>query len=412
MRKSNILRQNLACMSEEQLQTERDFIINVANRIIPVIAISPFSGGQGEKDRADMIESILREMGHDDFSRYDVTDEYGKVRSSIVLKAGNCERTLWFISHIDTVPAGNTADWKYPPFKVTEENGRLYGRGTGDNGQAVFLSLLLLKALKPEKLRFNLGLAFVADEEAGNRYGIQHLLSKNVFGKDDLFLVPDSGTSDGLDIEVAEKSIMWLRFTVKGKEYHASKPSNAINTSREGMKLLLKVDKFLHEKYDALNEVFDPPYSTFEPTKHDNNVDNVNTIPGEDIFYMDCRIIPKYDLDLIMDDLHSLIREFEKESPARVKIEAVQKEQAPLATRTDSEVYGVLAEAIKQSTGKEPRAVGIGGGTCAKFFREKGLDAVVWSTADDEVYHKVDEYCVIDYIFKDREIVEKIIYGN
>ncbi len=399
-------------MSEEQVQAERDFIVNVANQIIPVVSISPFSGGEGEKERADVIEKILRDLGHENFHRYDITDDYGKTRSNVVLKVGNLERTIWFISHIDTVPPGNTSEWKYPPFKVTVENGRMYGRGTGDNGQAVFLSLLLLKYLKAEKLAYNLGLAFVADEETGNRYGIQHLISKNVFGKNDLFIVPDSGTSDGLEIEVAEKSIIWLKITVKGKQYHASQPSEAINTSREGMKFVLKVDQFLHEKYDSLNDVFNPPYSTFEPTKHEKNGENVNTIPGEDIFYMDCRILPKYDLDLIMDDIQEVAREFEKDSRARIHIEAVQKEQAPLATSTDSEVYKLLARAIKENTGSEPHAVGIGGGTCAKFFREKGLDAVVWSTADDEVYHKIDEYCVIDYILKDRKIIESMIYGQ
>lgn len=397
-------------MSDGSVQSERDFVIDVAEKIIPVVAISPFSGGSGEKDRADVISQLLTNLGHKDFERFDVTDEFEKTRSSLVLKVGNNERTLWIISHIDTVPAGNTAEWKYPPFKVTVEDGKMYGRGTGDNGQAVFLSLLLLRDLKPELLKFNLGLAFVADEEAGNKYGIQELISRGVFKKNDLIIVPDSGSKEGLEIEVAEKSILWLKLVFKGKQYHASKPDFAVNASREGMKFILKLDQFLHEKYNDSDRVFDPPVSTFEPTKHDANVENVNTIPGTETFYIDCRILPKYDLDSIIDEVRSLAVEFEKESKARVHVEVVQREQAPIPTSTNSEVYKLLAEAIKSSFGSEPKAIGIGGGTCAKFFRDLEMDAVVWSTADDEVYHKVDEYCVIDYILKDKKVYEKMLY--
>ena len=32
-----------------------------------------------------------------------------------------------------------------------------------------------------------------------------------IFGKDDLYLVPDAGDPEGAMIEVSEKSIMWLK---------------------------------------------------------------------------------------------------------------------------------------------------------------------------------------------------------
>lgn len=394
------------------MQAERDFIVGAAKKIIPVESISPFSGGKGEKERADVIAGLLSEMGYPEYSRFDVTDTYGKVRSNIVLKVGNCDRTLWLVSHIDTVPAGNVSDWKYPPFDVTVENGKMYGRGTADNGQGIFLSLLLLKYLRKNDLKLNLGLAFVADEEVGSKYGIQYLLTQMEFGRNDLFIVPDSGKSDGLEIEVAEKSILWLKATVQGKQYHASKPSNAVNSSREGMKFVLRLDKFLHENYNAVSDVFDPPVSTFEPTKHEKNVDNVNTIPGEDVFYIDCRILPQYDLENILADINKIAEEFQKTSESKLIIEPVQKEQAPPATSTDSEIFKLLSSAVGKVKGKEPYAIGIGGGTCAKFFRELNLDTVVWSTADDQVYHEVDEYCVLDYILQDRRVIEDMIYGQ
>lgn len=388
---------------------DKDFIIEVARRIIPVKSISPASGGSGEGERARVIQNILKEMGFGDFKTYSVEDDKGVERVSVVLKVGSKEKTVWLISHTDTVPEGDSKLWTKPPFEVTVEGNKIYGRGTSDDGQAVFLSLLLLKHVKPESLRYNLGLAFVADEEVGSKYGIQYLLEQDIFKREDIIYVPDSGVEDGMEIETAEKSILWLQFTVRGKQYHASLPQNAINANRDGMEFILKVDKMLHEKYNAKDDIFNYPYSTFEPTKHLKNVDNINTIPGLETFYMDCRVLPQYDLDNVIDDIQMLKSEFEQSHKSRITIDLVQREQAPIPTPTDSEAVQLLREALSKRGGT-PRVVGIGGGTCAAFFRRKGMNAVVWSTTMPDVAHQVDEYCVIDHILMDRETVEQIIY--
>ncbi len=133
-------------ISADQLQQDRQLIIDWARRIIPIRAISPKSGGRGEKERADEICRILSEMGISNFTRYDVEDDTGTVRPNIVVRVGDRPRTLWVVAHIDTVPEGGTwASGHTPPFAATVEGDRIYGRGTNDNGHAVFLSLLLLQ---------------------------------------------------------------------------------------------------------------------------------------------------------------------------------------------------------------------------------------------------------------------------
>lgn len=391
---------------------EKDLIVDFARRIIPIKSISPESGGSGESDRADEICRILEELGFNDYSRHDVVDDSGSRRSSVTVKAGNKEKTLWIVAHIDTVPEGDLSLWTRDPFSVTREGDRIYGRGTSDDGQAVFLSLLLLKNLRKDDLEYNLGIAFVADEEMGSRYGIQHLLSKDIFNKKDLIIVPDAGMEEGSEIEIAEKSILWLRLKISGKQYHASMPFNAINASREGMKFVLELDRLLHEKYSDTNEIFVPPYSTFEPTKQDKNVDNINTIPGVDIHYIDCRILPEHDLDEVLKEIDSLILDFEGRSKATVAYDVVQKEQAPTPTSESAEIVVKLKDALKRTRKLEPTVVGIGGGTCAAYFRQKDLDAAVWCTTVVESAHKPDEYMVLDYVLKDRDVIEHILYGG
>lgn len=398
--------------SDLKALSDEEFIKEVVKRIIPIESISPASGGQGEKERVDELVRILEELGYTGFKRYDVQDRWGKTRSNVILVVGESQQTFWIVSHTDTVPVGDPALWTKPPFKPTLEGDKIYGRGTSDDGQAIWLSLLILKNLDISTLKYNLGFAFVADEEVGSTYGIQHLLDKNIFRKNDLIIVPDAGTADGLQIEVAEKSIVWIKFMIKGKQYHASMPFMAVNANREAMKFFLKLDVALHEKFQATNDIFSPPGSTFEPTKHEKNVDNVNTIPGTEVQYLDCRILPKYDIDMVVDFIDSQIREFQRESKATITYEFVQREQAPMPTRMDAPVVVELKQAIKELRGAEPSAVGIGGGTCAAFFRRKGFDAVVWSTTVPEVAHQADEYVHVSHVLKDRDVIMKIVSKN
>lgn len=79
--------------------------------------------------------------------------------------------------------------------------------------------------------------------------------------------------------------------TVYGKQAHASLPELGLNAYRLGSELTLEIDRKLHETFNYEDPLFIPPRSTFEPTKVEPNVGNVNTIPGKHVFYIDCRIL-------------------------------------------------------------------------------------------------------------------------
>jgi succinyl-diaminopimelate desuccinylase len=394
-----------------QVETDFETAVRIYRRLIPIKSISPASGGEGESKKADEICKILEEMGFSNYNRYNFKDENGFSRPNITLKVGNKERTLWLISHIDTVPEGSLDLWTRPPFTASIESNKVYGRGSADNGEGIVSSLLMLKNLQKEKMKYNLGLAFVADEETGSKYGIAQLLDTGIFNEDDLIVVPDSGTVDGNIIEVAEKSILWLKVVVSGKQGHASRPDLAVNASKLGMMFMLSIEKSLHEKFNASDKTFEYPLSTFSITKHEKNVDNINTIPGKDTFYLDCRILPVYDLDSVMDYIREEALKFAQPNRVKIEITPYQKEQAPPNTKTTSEVYNELSRAVKSVLKKDAKAIGIGGGTCAAFFRRRGINAVVWGVSVEETYHQPDEYVIVDNVIKAAEVQEAMLYG-
>ena len=393
-----------------EVEELREEMVHTLMELVRIPAIAPENGGEGELKKAEALMRVLEKIGFDRIERFDADD--GRVPSGVrpnivAYRYGeDLDRKLWIITHMDVVPPGDASSWTLTrPFEPVVKDGRVYGRGSEDNGQALVASIYAVKALRDlgMKTKRTIALAFVADEEQESRFGIRYLIDKALFGKDDLIVVPDGGNEDGSFIQVAEKSRLWFRVRTRGKQVHASRPQTGLNAHRIGMRCALALDKLLHEKYSKRNEVFDPPASTFEPTKKEKNVDAVNIIPGEDMLYFDCRVLPEYSLDDVLNDVRGVAEEFEEESGAEIAVETLIKNKAPEPTPADSEVVSLLSETIKRCRRIESKVGGVGGGTCAAYFREAEIPAVVWSTID-ETAHQANEYTRIENLVGDSKV--------
>ncbi|MCL5427904.1 MAG: M20/M25/M40 family metallo-hydrolase [Candidatus Marsarchaeota archaeon] len=76
-------------------------------------------------------------------------------------------------------------------------------------------------------------------------------------------------------------------------------------------------------------------------------------------------------------------------------METYSRVDAAQPTSKDSELVLLLKNAVKDVKGITPGVTGIGGGTCASFFRKMGMDAAVWSTLEDTA-HQPNEYARIN----------------
>jgi acetylornithine deacetylase/succinyl-diaminopimelate desuccinylase-like protein len=138
--------------------------------------------------------------------------------------------------HLDVVPAV-AADWSVHPFSGAVEDGYVWGRGAVDMKDMVGMMVAVARHLSragitpPRDLVFG----FVADEEAGGKYGSHWLVEH----RPDLFsrvteaigevggfslTVPrrDGGERRLYLIETAEKGICWMRLTARGRAGHGS----------------------------------------------------------------------------------------------------------------------------------------------------------------------------------------------
>ena len=384
-------------------------IVELESLLSGIPAIAPESGGDGEIKKAEALEAWLKQRGIKELERFDSPDPRvsSKRRPNIVatIKGQKDEKRLWIMSHLDVVPEGDRSMWKSDPFKVEFHDGRVWGRGVEDNQQglvgSVFAALALIEnGIVPP---YTVKLLFVADEEVGSVHGIQYLLSsQKLFRKDDLIVIPDGGNSAGTDIEVAEKHICWMKITTKGKQTHAAMPDQGNNAFIAASDLALRIHALEKEVFTAHDPLFAPDYTTINPTKKEANVPNVNTIPGDDVFYMDMRILPCYRLKDVIAEVEKKMRGIEKDYGVKVSYELLQSHESK-ATPADAPVVKLLAAAVREVYKVDAKPIGIGGGTVGAYLRNDGYDSVVWAR-QDETAHQPNENAKMENIIGDAKV--------
>jgi succinyl-diaminopimelate desuccinylase len=396
-----------------RIDTFRNEMIDMQIQLCALPAISPSSGGEGEAAKADALLKFLKNTGFEDITvaKAPDLDADAGYRPNIFAyyRGKNSSKTIWILCHMDVVPPGELSKWRGNPFKAWVEEGKIFGRGVEDNQQDMVASLFAIKTLQAERLKpnYDVGIALVADEEMGNEKGLKYVLKhSNPFRKQDLIVVPDAGNADGTTIEIAEKSILWLKFKTFGEQAHGSTPEKGVNSFRAASFLVTELNK-LYQTFDYKDLIFDPPISTFEPTKKDPNVPNINTIPGEDVFYMDNRILPYYSLEDVEEQIKIAMDRVEKEFNVKILMEQEQRSPAAPPTSPEAPVVQALKRGIKDVYKKEARPIGIGGGTLASPLRRSDFDAACWSK-NEETAHQPNEYCVIDNMMGDAKVFAHI----
>ena len=190
---------------------------------------------KGEAECAQWVAEQLREVGYSP----EYLESGAPGRGNVFARLPGADPTrgaLLIHGHLDVVPA-EAADWSVHPFSGAVSDGYVWGRGAVDMKDMCGMMLAVARHFKragivpPRDLVF----AFVADEESGGKYGAQWL----VRNRPDLF----AGVSEAVGevggfsvtlprreggerrlylIETAEKGLLWMRLTARGRAGHGS----------------------------------------------------------------------------------------------------------------------------------------------------------------------------------------------
>jgi acetylornithine deacetylase/succinyl-diaminopimelate desuccinylase-like protein len=163
------------------------------------------------------------------------------------LKGSGARKPILLLAHIDVVPASRE-DWSTDPFKLVEQDGYFYARGSSDDKYmaASFVANLIRYKKEGYKPDRDIILALETDEEIfdSDALGIQWLLKHHRDLIDAEFALNEGGSvglKDGKpirnSIQTSEKVPMSYELTVRNRGGHSSLPArdNAIYRLAAGL---------------------------------------------------------------------------------------------------------------------------------------------------------------------------------
>ncbi|MDQ4504051.1 M20/M25/M40 family metallo-hydrolase [Sinomonas sp. ASV322] len=352
-------------------------------------------------------------------------------------------------AHLDVVPA-DPAGWSVDPFGGDIKDGYLWGRGAIDMKDTVAVYLAVARELArtgttpPRDLVF----AFLADEEAGGKFG-SHWLVKNrsdlfagateAIGEGGGFSFPVDDTRRLYPIENAQRGQAWLRLVATGRAGHGSSPNeeNAVTRLAEAVAAIGRhrfplhlVDsvRTLAREFAALRgtefDEEDPEASLdrLGPAGHElldvitRNSANptmleagyqINVIPGQATAGVDGRFLPGQE--------EALLAEIDALLPEGVTREFIHRDIA-METPFEGRLVDAMCEAIRsEDPDGHPVPYCNPGGTDAKALSSLGIRCYGFKALRmphnldyGKLFHGVDERVPLDGLTFGVRVVGKL----
>lgn len=304
-------------------------------------------------------------------------------RANIVGYIGKGSPSLLVACHLDVVPAGD--DWKRNPFEAWIENGRIYGRGTSDNKGQMASMMAVAKFLKENesKLKGQLILIGVADEERGSTLGLEYLLNECGI-RADCAIIPDVAHNMQL-IDVTEKGALFLEITSHGKQAHGSKPEMGINAIWNMIPLLERMKQLKFQK--TVHPLHTTPTLNLGSI-HSGTVPNI--VPALCKAQLDIRYLPDDSADAIISNIKNIIEEVETQYGAKFDLRVISN-QPPTAVPIDNPLVELISKHTLAVLGTKPQPKGMSGATVTKQLIQKGIIAVGFGPGDETEAHATNE---------------------
>ncbi|KAA2244340.1 acetylornithine deacetylase [Salinarimonas soli] len=309
--------------------------------------------------------------------------------------------------HTDVVPVEGQA-WTSDPFRLTERDGRLYGRGTCDMKGFDAIVLALVPEMLAAPLRRPIHIALSYDEEIACR-GAPHLV--RAMGSR---VAPPSSVIVGeptrLAVVTGHKASVQMMTRLTGYAVHSSRMDLGVSAVMTAARLITWLDDRTAENRAAADpsSAFEPPYTTLHCGIMGGG-NAVNTVAGQAWFSTDIRSLPTEDIWVWVERYRAHIRDAVEPAMravhpgAGVEIEIV------------SDVPGLRPEAEGAAEGLCRRLTGDNGthvvsyGTEAGLFQNAGWSTVVCGPGDIAQAHQPDEFIEISQLAAGEAFLRRVI---
>lgn len=309
--------------------------------------------------------------------------------------------------HSDVVPVTGQ-DWSTDPFAMTEQEGRLFGRGTCDMKGFIAASLAMVPDFAAAELQRPVHFAFTHDEETGclgARSLVQEL--KKLPFKPALAII---GEPTEMRVIEGHKGCCEYSVEFTGLEGHGSMPHLGVNAVEYAVRYVAKLMDLREELQRRVppNSRYEPPWTTIQVGRLAGGVIH-NIIPNQCSLDWEMRPVQDSDFDYVKREITRYVDE-----ELRPEMKKVH-EAADIATQIIGEVDGLdpmeesaAVRLVSELTGANGTDL-VAFGTEAGLFQDLGISTVVCGPGSIEQAHKPDEYVSLDQLGQSLKMLEGLI---
>lgn len=331
---------------------------------------------------------------------------YEDGRENLYAVIGPADQPAVILSgHTDVVPVEGQA-WTKPPFALTREDGRLYGRGTADMKGFVASAMAAAERAVKRPLKQPLALALSCDEEVGC-LGVRPLIAllKEAPVRPALVIV---GEPTSLSVATGHKGKTALHAVFRGREAHSALAPlgfNALHLAADFIKALQARQADL-EAHGFRDGDYDVPYTTVHAGKLSGGV-ALNIVPNRADLDFEIRALAE-------DDMGEMIEAIRQDA-ARI-VEATGDEDAAIEIEERFSTSGLATPATSAAVDFVKRLTGANGTIKVAYATEGGLFAdaldapvVVCGPGSMLQGHRPDEYITEDDLARCDTMLDALI---
>jgi acetylornithine deacetylase len=309
--------------------------------------------------------------------------------------------------HTDVVPVEGQA-WTKPPFALTEEDGRYYGRGAADMKGfcALAIDAMLKAAKRPLKVPLHLALSY--DEEIGCM-GVRSLVAmlEKAPVKPRFCIV---GEPTNMQVATGHKGKIALRAICIGREGHSALAPLALNALHLAADFMGEV-RALQAQVAAegpFDGDYDVAYSTIHVGKLQGGV-QVNIVPNTATLDFEIRSLAEHDPETLILSLRAaadrITAPLKAAFPeAEIRVERLW-DYPGLGTPSDAQVVNFV-KSLTGANGTIKVAFGTEGGL---FSQRLGIPTVICGPGSMAQGHKPDEFVTVEQMARCEAMLEALL---
>ncbi|MFT2090678.1 succinyl-diaminopimelate desuccinylase [Paraglaciecola sp. 2405UD69-4] len=351
-------------------------VIDLTKNLINRKSVTPEDAGC-----QDLMASILKPLG---FKIEDLTFADTK---NIWARKGTESPVFCFAGHTDVVPSGPAENWQTPPFKATEKDGYLHGRGAADMKGSLAAMLVATENFVKNNPDHKGSIAFLitSDEEGpfinGTTKVIDTLEARNEKITWCLVGEPSSTNEVGDIVKNGRRGSLTGNLVVNGVQGHVAYPHLAKNPIHDSA---LAFAELANTQWDNGNDSFPP--TSFQISNINGGTGAGNVIPGS----LDVCFNFRFSTEVTDQQLIGKVTHILDAHKLDYKIDWTFNGQPFL---TDSgDLVEATQQAIKHCTGRETTLSTAGGTSDGRFIAPTGAQVIELGPVNATI-HKIDE-CV------------------